>query len=400
MKGAIHLKIVEIAGELKKQLLEKEMSAGLLSGQMGIALFFSHYALYTNAEYDIEFAHELIENTLTRFSDSSYGYTFSNGISGMGWFLEHLKTIDFIDVDAEALFEDIDNILQDKMHKELIGHNYDFLHGGLGIFYYLLNRNHDSNLEKMFVKTIQALDDISKSKGDKLAWLDYDAKKKQSIPDTYNLGLAHGVPGIISILSKAYFVVPCIKDSIYLMIRNAVNFIIWRFENSNRFNRESYFPYAYNELHPEDTNSRLAWCYGDLGVALALRSANLVLKDRKVEMIINQILMLSVKRQNIGSTRLYDAGICHGTAGVAHIYNSFYNESKLDYLKDASDFWFNVSLTQANFTDGLAGFKAFRNDIGYVNSASFLEGIAGIGLTYITFLNNDFRWDKSLLITI
>lgn len=99
---------------------------------------------------------------------------------------------------------------------------------------------------------------------------------------------------------------------------------------------------------------------------------------------------------------VYDAGLCHGAAGVAHIFNRFYQDTHNEVFKEAALYWFNQTLEMDTFQDGLAGYKASISTSGteYENCTGLLEGIAGIGLALIGAVA-DFEpnWDECLLIS-
>ncbi|PWS26108.1 hypothetical protein DHW03_15020 [Pedobacter yonginense] len=399
MNEKMYQKIHKIADELKS-LPTTTSGGGLLSGKIGIALFFVHYAKYTNLQKDEDFAFEFIQSLLAHNYCGKHQLTYSGGISGLGWFLEHLNAIGFADVDTEETLGDFDSYMGAKMCEEIASYNFDFLHGGLGVFFYFTYRKQSITIQQSLISALTFLEEIAIKNKNKISWLALNYRTKLPMPGEHNLGLAHGVPGILSVLCCAFNKVPSLRGKLKSLISRATNFILWCFESSPSDDvYTSYFPYAYKETEPF-TNSRLGWCYGDLGVVLSLRSANLILNEPQIDLVIQKILQRSAKRKSLDETKIFDAGLCHGSAGVAHIYNSFYQQLRLPYLKEAADYWYLISLENANFINGPAGYKSYQADKGFINSYGFLEGIAGVGLAYISYLNNDFSWDKSLLISV
>ena len=54
----------------------------------------------------------------------------------------------------------------------------------------------------------------------------------------------------------------------------------------------------------------------------------------------------------------------------------------------------------ARFEDGLAGYKAWQGENGWMNQHGILEGIAGIGLVLLSHLSNEEpSWDRSFLLS-
>lgn len=400
MEERLTLKIHEIAISLKGYLELDRANIGLLSGKIGITLFFVHYARFTKKVEDEDFAYSIIQSLVdNRHYSGSFGMSYSTGIAGLGWFLEHINEIGFADVDTGEVLDDFDYLLGKEIARQLHSYNYDPLHGALGICHYLLNRKPNAFLDNTLQSAVDQLFQIATKKDGRISWLSFDYKKNTSIIGEYNLGLAHGNPGILSILSNLYWKKPILREQLKHMIEMNVSFILWCFEQrSDTGQYTSSFSSSFKEKEAF-YNSRLGWCYGDLGVALALRSANTILNDVKISSVIRTILEFSTNRKSIAETMLFDAALCHGTSGVAHIYNSFYRELKLACLKEAADYWYLQSLAQANFADGAAGYKAYRQGVESVVDYGLLGGSAGIGLAYITYLNNDASWERSLFIS-
>jgi lantibiotic biosynthesis protein len=169
----------------------------------------------------------------------------------------------------------------------------------------------------------------------------------------------------------------------------------------------SYFPSVTEETSKLSKSSRLAWCYGDLGVAISLWHAgktlnNAIFVNEAIEIIEN-----STKRIDIDECMVWDAGLCHGSAGVAHIYRQFYHNTGIESFSKASDYWNNITINNlCNHDDGLAGFKTRHFDKKtsqwcWIKDYGFLTGIAGIGLSIISNVSETkLSWDEGLLISL
>ena len=157
-----------------------------------------------------------------------------------------------------------------------------------------------------------------------------------------------------------------------------------------------YFPFISKNY---SYMSRLAWCYGDLGIALAFWHAGTIYKNHDWITLSNQILTYNTTRLNCDKTRIVDACICHGASGVALIYYIMYFRTHDITYKNCAEYWFRITLKQSRFTDGLAGYKYFSND-SYINSFGLLTGIAGIGLSLHSYISNNpsLIWEELFLI--
>jgi hypothetical protein len=100
---------------------------------------------------------------------------------------------------------------------------------------------------------------------------------------------------------------------------------------------------------------------------------------------------------------VFDAGLCHGSAGIAHTFYRMWINSQIIEFKQAMEYWFEVTLKMATYKDGLAGYKTYcfsEANHWYMNDYSFLEGITGIGMTLNSFKNQvNPKWDKFLLLS-
>jgi lantibiotic modifying enzyme len=147
--------------------------------------------------------------------------------------------------------------------------------------------------------------------------------------------------------------------------------------------------------------SRLAWCYGDLGIAMSLWQAGIALQNEAWKNKALEILLFAAeKRRDLQQNWVKDAGLCHGTAGIAHIFYRMWWNTHIPEFKNAANYWMNETLKMATFTDGLAGFKTWHGKEGWVNSCGLLEGISGIGLALLTYYYEiEPTWDECLLLS-
>lgn len=99
--------------EMLSQIVNKELfhsclskNIGLYSGKMGFAIFLYHYSQFTDNTLFAEFAGELIDEVCESIYNG-ISLSFCNGLSGIGWGLEHLAKNHFIEIDDNSIFEDI-----------------------------------------------------------------------------------------------------------------------------------------------------------------------------------------------------------------------------------------------------------------------------------------------------
>ncbi|MHA7056791.1 lanthionine synthetase C family protein [Aquimarina sp. M1] len=375
---------------------------GALSGISGNAMFHFYYANYKDDDRHREKGAEIISEAFNRI-EKGYTYpTFCNGIAGACWVLELLKEEKFIELEEDIITEDVDKYLFGKMKAFIMDNNFDFMHGaiGIGLYYFKRFQNVTSSdlknrYEMYLMVLINAISETVIVEDDTVRW-----KSKivsgEYIAEGYNLGLAHGIPSIINFLSRLV-INPSFSDKIKNLLKPACNYIL----NCKHKNTEltSSFPNWVIEGRFDSSNSRLAWCYGDLGIGLSILKSGQSLKDIFLINEAIEVLIKTTLRKDIEETRILDAGLCHGAYGVLNLYNQIYNQTKNLIFKNSIEYWANVSLDLATHKDGYAGYKEL-DDYSWKSNQKFLGGISGIGLAIINYIENHYsKWNEALLIS-
>ncbi len=313
--------------------------------------------------------------------------------------LEHLSQNDFLEINTNEVIGELDDFLYQYMIKEIKKGNYDYLHNAGGIALYFLSRKPNPHSEKYLTEYVNILAEHSEKESQTLKWKSEVFGKDKDRIRVYNLSLSHGMASIVAILSKIYKRA-INKEKTAQLLNGAINYLL-----SKQFDITQSLSYFPNSILPNGdmgNSSRLAWCYGDLGISVALWNASQALNDKKLETKSLEILFHSSRRRNLLENYVRDAGLCHGTAGIAHIFNRMYINTGVQEFKETSNYWFNETLKMAKFDDGLSGFKVWRTKElgGWINDYGFLEGIAGIGLSLISAVSDiEPAWDEALLLS-
>jgi len=160
-------------------------------------------------------------------------------------------------------------------------------------------------------------------------------------------------------------------------------------------------PYVIPGETPAD--SRLAWCYGDLGIGAALYQAGVLADNPKWKAEALKVLKHSASRRDLEVNSVFDASVCHGAAGVAHIFNRMFQYTREEEFKDATLYWLKQTMDFALFDDGIAGFKVWHGreaDGKWVNDLNMLSGVAGVGLVLLSAVSDiEPGWDQCLLLS-
>ena len=153
---------------------------------------------------------------------------------------------------------------------------------------------------------------------------------------------------------------------------------------------------------PEHTHSRVGWCYGDLGVSVALLGAarRAGRKDWEAEAL---AMARAAAGRSVEESLVRDAALCHGAMGAVRLFDRLARATGEELFRDASRRWLRVALSFWNPTRPGTGFP-FENpdrrkgESPWAVDAAFLVGSAGVGLGLMSVLSDvEPAWDRILL---
>jgi lantibiotic modifying enzyme len=365
---------------------------GLLDGRAGVALFFLYYAHFTGDPADRLHAEAFVEDLFTSLPDEM-PFSFCSGLAGVAWLLRHAARSGLVDVNADQALQDIDEQLRSQMVLEMRAGRFDFLHGALGCALYNLETAAQPSSRQALVQTLDELERHGVSSGTGLWWRNPQIATGDVPPDAISLGLSHGMPSIFVMLSR--FAANHIdEDRARALAGRAIRFVL-------DSESTACFP-AMRWLRAADQPSRLAWCYGDPGVAIALWQAGAAMDRSDWCEKALAVLERSATRRAPDDTLVQDAGCCHGSAGLALIFARMHQRTGRDTFKHAARFWIDETLSKGRREDGFGGYRAYRPDLpdDLASELSLLMGIAGIGLTLMALASPiEPAWDRALLLS-
>lgn len=389
-KSEIHQKLKEISNLIVREDFNNRLdSYGLMNGSTGPLLFVNYYDKYSNTLSESYIINN-IDKILLNIKDVP-GFNLSGGLGGILWAIKSLTKSGFIE-DENSLYESTTALFHDSLSDHCEKNNFDYLHGAFGIALYLLDSeiNFDKKVLERWLENFIKTSETADNKITRKILLNTETGIKG-----YCLGLAHGTPSIILIiikylqLTKSKTGLDILKKSINHLMDSAFKDTTLSFFPDTIVNGESKYP------------SRLAWCYGDLGCALALYKAGAFLADKDLSNQALEIMLHSSQRRSINDNFVKDADFCHGSAGIAHFFARFYNYTNHEEFRAASEYWFEKTLEMGHFEDGLAGFKHYNGATkDYDCKPGLLEGVSGIGLTFISAVSKiEPKWDSCFLLS-
>ncbi len=321
--------------------------------------------------------------------------TFCGGRAGIYWLFKELGRRQLLDKEEMGLLCCEDERLKKTALKMLLAGNTDFLHGAIGIAYYLLYEPVNINDQAFFEQLFSGLNHLLVADNDTGMFQDYSHTEHIILKGKVNMGLAHGIPSILKFCIQCYKQEVC-KEEAYKIGSLVVDYIL---AHTNSHSSQSYFPSIINAEDPQKDNSRLAWCYGDPGTAFILYQAGVAFGNQVAIDTALKVLMHSAGRRSVESTKVFDAGICHGSAGVAHIYNKMWRYTGNLLFEEACDYWIQKTIDFAVFENEQIIYTAYQ-PVENTNTPSYslLEGSTGVGLVLYSYLTGDFSWDYCLML--
>ncbi|AQX03861.1 hypothetical protein ATB99_11925 [Elizabethkingia meningoseptica] len=397
------IKLKTISSELlNEQYLAEDRSIGILGGISGTIMFLFHYSKYTKDDKYSDTGKKYVYGLFDKINSGNISTTFCNGLAGAVWMLDYLIKNNFIEFDLDDNVVQLDECLSLSMMNDIQKRNYDFLHGAIGYGVYFLERYKNTSANQYKKKYLEYINKL-------LEYLEYSSVNYNNgiywecegnhEPKHINLGLAHGIPSIVCFLARVYNA-DIHRAAIKNLLEKSVDFLL-RYRTPANI---STFPSKVNLDNIDYINntdiSRIGWCYGDLGIAIALYHANEILNNDNVERAYIGLLKKSAQRKDKPLSMVEDISVCHGSFGLALIFKKFYDRTKIDSLKEAYIYWLKDGLDKGVYTDGIAGFKAHRGDGIYEKETDILSGVSGIGLALIAILSKEnINWDECLLLS-
>jgi lantibiotic biosynthesis protein len=145
--------------------------------------------------------------------------------------------------------------------------------------------------------------------------------------------------------------------------------------------------------------ARSAWCYGDPGVATVLLLAARDVGEPAWAAEATTLAMGAANRPP-DRTGVVDAGLCHGSAGLAHLFNRMYRMTAEPILADAARFW--VERTLELCSAAAPGRDATLTDAAWpgCDGPGLLEGAAGVAVALEAACTTaEPIWDQMLLVS-
>jgi class I lanthipeptide synthase len=382
--------------------------ASLAHGSSGIALFYTYLSQISNTspifadEADRFISHACDALGIVPMQGGLY-----RGLSGIAWTVQHLQGLLYDDESDDPETdpnEEIDSLLAHHWAKL---EKFDVWEGCVGLGVYALERYPHSNSKILLELLIKQLDRLAVHTGKGIAWFTppgtLPGRTKSIYPGGfYSLGVAHGISGVISFLSRVH-ALGILPDTTAKLLDGAVSWLL-----AQQCEKGSPLIFPQFLLPPDNkplSTGTFGWCHGDLGLAAALISAAGCTGESSWKTKAIEAANASVDYLNkLSETACYDPCLCHGTAGLGHLFNRIYQSTGIEPFKEEAWKWFQQTIKLRNPGRGIAGFSNFGinedGELVELYDPGFIQGATGIGLALLAAVTDlEPKWDRVMLIS-
>lgn len=361
---------------------------GLFDGDFGLLLFTHYYSRYYSADTFKDISDTFLEHCFHLFGEQIHQHSFASGASGMLFTLAHLNERKFIDVDITEANELYKDYLINQMLSDATSGHYDFYDGSLGTAKYLLK--YGAKDDQSYVNTlVDLLYDRGIKDRNTIKWV-YEQGQNKII----QLALAHGIAGVILFLTKVINH-GIESEKIWSLLKRSINYLLSTEIDYKTYN--CHFQSFHTLYGKTIRKSSLAWCTGDMSIAFALWEAAKITKDCNLQNKALNIFLDAANRFDQNKEFVEYNGICHGIAGVSHLFRRLYYETAIDRFKSASDVGIERIIEKSNRLEDVTELRYLKGNL--TQAYSFILGVSGVGLSLLSSVSQEresLDWDDIL----
>lgn len=325
---------------------------------------------------------DCLDALVTRLPKEVLRAGFFNGLPGIAWTLQHVgRLLERSDYLEPASYEEIYRYLDRLLRRRDLEFEYDLISGLAGIGMWALVIEDPERRQSLLELVAQRLCDCGEKLPPGTAWRTPSNRPSSGRRHTsvggseYNLGLAHGISGVIGFLAECSARGAATATTTSLLSQSVCWLLAQQLCDST-----ALFPDVAGSNRP----SRLAWCYGDPGIAVALCKAATAMRcDRTREAALHVAEHSTARSMNDAGLR--DAGICHGSAGLALIYEWLsYQYPQSTQLARTARYWSDSIPSMRQEGIGIGGFYTWKGQSNpHATDPFWLSGASGVVLALL-----------------
>lgn len=401
LRGAARDDIHEALRRLSRALLalppRSLRDPSLANGHAGLALVHAAlHPLFPRSGHD-DRSNDALDRAIRALARHPMPPHLYSGFTGVAWVEEHLRGHSNDDAN-EAIDDALLTYLSVPRHE-----SFDLIRGLSGIAVYALERLPRRAARRILERIVERLAESARRRSPGLAWwtdprwIHPSVRRKPHF--AWNLGVGHGMPGVIAALAGALRA-GIEPRTTRRLLDGAVR---WLLAQEMRERTDAGFAMATGPGVPR-TPGRSAWCYGDPGIAATLLAAATAASEPTWRAEAIRIALRAADRPP-EECRVVDAGLCHGAAGLGHVYHRMHLTTGEPRLARAARAWLVRALAFRKPGRGIEQFPSWNiaadGRTSWDVDPSWLTGAAGVAIAFASALSEgDPSWDRAMLLSL
>jgi lantibiotic biosynthesis protein len=366
--------------------------ASLASGAAGLAVCSGQLARTRSDQQAADTALTHLEEAIGMLATEPLTSSLYSGFIGIAWAVELVDQL--LGVEGEYRDAEIDDVLSTLLQRYPDHAPYDLINGLTGLGVYALARWPRLGAVACVLGVVEQLAKRARHDSAGVFWWTPVPRRHPYWPGGVDLGVAHGIAGVIPFLARVHRL-GLAQGTVRPLLDGAVSWLLAHMVDTASGPTVPYFVTKGVEPAP----ARSAWCYGDPGVAAALLLAAQDVGEPAWAAAATGLAVRAAARPH-DQTGVTDAGLCHGSAGLAHLFNRMYEMTAEPALAEAARFWIERTLELCPVTG--PGRDATFTDTRWpaCQGSGLLEGTAGVALAMEAASTTvEPLWDQMLLVS-
>jgi lantibiotic biosynthesis protein len=377
----------------------------LANGAPGQAIFHAYWGRAASDSAHLARAEEMLDQTVDGVSSVPAPAALYRGLTGIGWVVEHLRG-GLRRLDADETNEEIDDLLGELLLRSPWPDEFDLVDGLIGFGVYALERLPHPAAVVCLERIVDRLAETAVTQPEGLAWWTdpiwflREGMSREELPKGYyDLGSAHGNAGVIACLGRICAAGVAVEKARPLLDGAVEWLLAQRLQDA-----AAYFPYIVAP-HVTPQASGQGWCRGDLGIAANLLWAARCVNEPEWERVALTVACHEAERSfSPTGTEVSTPGLCHGAAGLGHLFNRLYQATHEVQLAQAARHWFQKTLDMRRPGCGIGGYTAWwgpGEPPSGPGESGVMTGAAGIALALLAACTTiEPNWDRMFLVSL
>jgi lantibiotic biosynthesis protein len=400
LSGALRNRALHLAGTLAETLrpaaLAGRRDPSLASGSAGLAVCNGQLARTRCDQQAAGAALTRLEEAVDVLATQPLTSSLYSGFPGIAWAVELVDGL--LGTEGEDRNGDIDEALARLLQRYPEDAPYDLIDGLTGLGVYALARWPRPPAAQCLLGVVDQLARRARPDRDGVSWWTPPSwrgpRREQYWPGGVDLGVAHGIAGVIPFLARVHRL-GLARQTVRPLLDGAVSWLLAHMVDTASGPTVPYFMADGVEPGP----ARSAWCYGDPGVAAVLLLAARDAGEPAWAAAATGLAVRAASRPP-DQTGVVDAGLCHGSAGLAHLFNRMYQMTAEPALADAARFWVERTVELCSAMAPGGGVTRTEAARPAWKGPGLLEGAAGIALAMEAAATTaEPVWDQMLLVS-